>query len=83
MIVSRRKLFGLGATFVAAPAIVRVASLMPISVPRIIVPQFTTESVITVQFIRSMEELMERYLRPQMLIIERRIDADIMQGLAI
>lgn len=35
MISSRRRfLLGAGAVFVAAPAIVRVASLMPISVPR-------------------------------------------------
>lgn len=34
MIVTRRKLFGFGAALVAAPAIVRVASLMPLSMPR-------------------------------------------------
>lgn len=32
MEVSRRRLFGIGAAFVAAPAIVRVASIMPVSV---------------------------------------------------
>ena len=31
MITSRRRLFGIGAAFIAAPAIVRVSSLMPIS----------------------------------------------------
>lgn len=34
MITSRRSLFGFGAALIAAPAIVRVASLMPVSVPR-------------------------------------------------
>ncbi len=35
--VSRRRLFGFGAALLAAPAIVRVASLMPVSVPKLIV----------------------------------------------
>lgn len=34
MITSRRSLFGFGAALIAAPAIVRVAALMPISVPK-------------------------------------------------
>ena len=34
MNLSRRRLFGFGAALVAAPAIVRVSALMPISVPR-------------------------------------------------
>lgn len=32
MITSRRSLFGFGAALIAAPAIVRVASIMPVSV---------------------------------------------------
>jgi hypothetical protein len=34
MELNRRKLFGFGAVLLAAPAIVRVASIMPISVPK-------------------------------------------------
>lgn len=34
MNLSRRRLFGFGAALVAAPAIVRVSALMPISVPK-------------------------------------------------
>lgn len=34
MITSRRSLFGFGAALIAAPAIVRVASIMPVSVPK-------------------------------------------------
>lgn len=35
MNLSRRRLFGLGAAIVAAPAIVRVSALMPISAPKL------------------------------------------------
>lgn len=35
MIIPRRSLFGFGAALIAAPAIVRVSSLMPISAPKL------------------------------------------------
>jgi hypothetical protein len=44
MILSRRSLFAGGAVLLAAPAIVRVASLMPISVQK---PQLLTYRIVT------------------------------------
>ena len=66
MIASRRRfLFGAGA-FLAAPAIVRVASIMPLSVPKLTIghlpPTFTSED----DLLMAVEEFSERYLRPQM-----------------
>lgn len=64
MILSRRRLFVAGAALLAAPSIVRVASLMPVSVTCALSSM-------------SLEEWNGLYLRPQIRALAAAIDADV------
>jgi hypothetical protein len=67
MILSRRGLFGLGAAFVASPAIVRVSSLMPIHVP----PVNLTDGE---ELGMSLAKYMESYVRPRIIRLSAEMD---------
>lgn len=59
MITSRRSLFGFGAALIAAPAIVRVASIMPVSVPKRIIrflPYNATTHALTIADVRRFKD---------------------------
>jgi hypothetical protein len=69
MRLSRRGLFGGGVAFVTAPAIVRLSSLMPVSVPKLIVPPaYSLSDIITMTLRNRTAKLAEQVTRNNALL---------------
>lgn len=76
MILSRRSLFGIGAAFVAAPAIVRVSSLMPVSV----LPAATPGDDLAKALAESIASYTETYVRPRIIQLSAEMDLAIYEA---
>lgn len=64
MMLGRRRLFRLGVSFVAAPSIVRVSSLMPVSVVDFDPVMTGAEIARQAAYLRALSAIMHRYLTP-------------------